>query len=99
MERICHDGFKCSASKKWSYSFNYRLRSLPNGNGLKLLKRIGYSNIDTRRDDGSAFFYEAGLNIDADGAPHGYHPDGRSGLDYLGNAGRPGNWWALVTDK
>jgi hypothetical protein len=48
-------------------------------------------------DDGSAFFYEAGLNIDADGSPHAYHPDGRSGLDYLGNAGRPGNWWALVT--
>jgi hypothetical protein len=50
-------------------------------------------------DDDSAFFYEAGLNIDADGSPHTYHPDGRSGLDYLGNAGRPGNWWALVTDN
>lgn len=76
-----------------------RLSSLANGNGLKLLKRIGYSNIDARRDDGSAFFYEAGLNVDADGAPHAYHPDGKSGLDYLGNAGRPGNWWALVTDN
>jgi hypothetical protein len=47
-----------------------RLSSLANGNGLKLLKRIGYSNIEIRRDDASAFFYEAGLNIDADGAPH-----------------------------
>ena len=73
------------------------LRSGPNGNALKFLKRIGYSNIHTHLDDGSAFFYEAGLNIDADGAPHAYHPDGKSGLDYLGNAGRPGNWWALVT--
>jgi hypothetical protein len=67
--------------------------------GLKLLKRIGYSNINTHADDESAFFYEAGLEIDADGAPYAYHPDGRSGLDYLGNAGRPGDWWALVTDN
>lgn len=66
---------------------------------LKLLKRIGYSNINTLNDDDSAFFYESGLMIDADGAYHAYHPDGRSGLDYLGNAGQPGNWWALVTDN
>jgi hypothetical protein len=75
------------------------LRSEPNGNELKFLKRIGHSNVETHPDDVSAFFYEAGLDIDADGAPHAYHPDGRSGLDYLGNAGRPGNWWALVTDN
>jgi hypothetical protein len=66
---------------------------------LKLLKRIGYSNINTLSDDASAFFYESGLMIDADGAYHAYHPAGRSGLDYLANAGRPGNWWALVTDN
>jgi hypothetical protein len=66
---------------------------------LKLLKRIGYSNVNTLDDDESAFFYESGLMIDADGAYHAYHPDGRSGLDYLGNAGKPGNWWALVTDN
>jgi hypothetical protein len=66
---------------------------------LKLLKRIGYSNIDTLVDDKSAFFYEAGMMIDADGGYHAYNPDGRSGLDYLGNAGKPGNWWALVTDN
>ena len=66
---------------------------------LKFLKRIGYSNINTLDDDDSAFFYQSGLMIDADGAYHAYHPDGRSGLDYLGNAGQPGNWWALVTDN
>jgi hypothetical protein len=66
---------------------------------LKFLKRIGYSDINTLTDDDSAFFYESGLMIDADGAYHAYHPDNRSGLDYLGNAGRPGNWWALVTDN
>jgi hypothetical protein len=67
--------------------------------GLKVLKRVGHSNLNAYADDESAFFYEAGLEIDADGAPHAYHPDGSSGLDYLGNAGRPGDWWALVTDN
>src|SRR5436309_13479669 len=66
---------------------------------LKFLKRIGYADINTLSGDDSAFFYESGLMIDADGAYHAYHPDGRSGLDYLGNAGRPGNWWALVTNN
>jgi Fungal chitosanase of glycosyl hydrolase group 75 len=69
----------------------------PESNGIRLLKRISHSNIKTHVDDDSTFFYEAGLDIDADGSPHAYHPDGRSGLDYLSNAGRPGNWWALVT--
>lgn len=66
---------------------------------IEFLKRIGYSNIKTIADDDSAFFYESGLMIDADGAYHAYHPDHKSGLDYLGNAGTPGNWWALVTDN
>jgi hypothetical protein len=39
------------------------------------------------------------MMIDADGGYHAYHPDNTSGLDYLGNAGKPGNWWALVTDN
>ena len=66
---------------------------------LKFLKRILYSDIHSLQDDSSAFFYESGLMIDADGAYHAYHPDKKSGRDYLGNAGRPGNWWALVTDN
>ncbi|MEX6686459.1 glycoside hydrolase family 75 protein [Danxiaibacter flavus] len=67
--------------------------------GVTLLKRIGYSNINTLENNNSAFFYEAGMMIDADGAYHAYHPDNKSGLDYLGNAGVPGNWWALVTNN
>jgi hypothetical protein len=35
--------------------------------------------------------------IDADGAPNAYHPAGE-GLDVLANAGKPGNWWGVVTD-
>lgn len=46
-------------------------------------------------DDGSIEF-EAGMTIDADGSPRAYHPDGVSGLDYLDNAGYPGNWWGLA---
>lgn len=38
------------------------------------------------------------MSIDADGAPKAYHPVSAQGLDALGNAGKPGNWWALVTD-
>ncbi len=47
---------------------------------------------------GGAIGFLAGLHIDADGAPRAYHPDSAQGLDRLANAGRPGNWWALVTD-
>ena len=43
--------------------------------------------------------YKAGLSIDVSGAPHAYHPDNKSGLDFLVNAGKPGNWWALLTDN
>ena len=38
----------------------------------------------------TAFFYEAGMAIDVDGAPQAYHPepDSNLGLDFLANAGR-----------
>lgn len=45
-----------------------------------------------------AFFFKAGLAIDADGAFRAYHPDDRMGLDTIKHAGRPGNWWALATN-
>ena len=52
----------------------------------------------------STVFYKSGMTIDADGAPKAYHPhwkkpDSKQGLDDLENAGKPGNWWALVTDN
>ncbi len=56
--------------------------------------RIGYSDL---LDNGTLF--EAGLVPDASGAYHGYHPDGRSGVDDLSAVGKPGNWWGLVTDN
>jgi hypothetical protein len=48
--------------------------------------------------DGGTLF-EAGLTIVADGGPHAYHPDSKSGLDNLYDAGNLGHWWALVTDS
>jgi hypothetical protein len=44
-----------------------------------------------------AFFYQAGMTIDADGAPNAYHPD-NTGLDDLANAGTPGRWEGLAKD-
>ena len=48
--------------------------------------------------DNSAFFFETGMTIDADGAPNAYNPDD-TGIDDLENAGEPGNWWALALDQ
>jgi Fungal chitosanase of glycosyl hydrolase group 75 len=71
---------------------------------LELLTTIGGVAVRRRRGE-SAFFFTAGMSIDADGAPRAYHPalPGRPGgappgLDDLRNAGRPGNWFGIVTD-
>lgn len=45
----------------------------------------------------NAFVYQAGMAVDADGAPRAYHPK-NLGLDSLIHAGYPGHWWALATD-
>ncbi len=45
-----------------------------------------------------AFFYVAGMTINADGAPNAYDPEDQRGLDFLRCAGHPGHWSALVTD-
>jgi hypothetical protein len=49
-------------------------------------------------DHGPAFFFSSGLAIDADGAPNAYNPDD-TGLDYLFNAGQPGQWDGIVQDQ
>jgi len=50
-----------------------------------------------RMPDSSAFFFQDGMTIDADGAPNAYNPD-NTGLDDLANAGSPGHWGALAVD-
>lgn len=49
----------------------------------------------------TAFFFVAKMEIDVDGAPRAYHPepDSNLGLDFLANAGSPGNWYGIVTDN
>lgn len=37
------------------------------------------------------------IGLMSDGAYRAYHPDNRSGLDDLRNAGGPGNWYGVVT--
>jgi hypothetical protein len=39
------------------------------------------------------------MAIDGDGARNIYGPPGTSPLDYLANAGHPGNWYGVVTDN
>jgi hypothetical protein len=65
----------------------------------KLIKQIGYSHIYDLPGDPEAFFYEAGMMIDADGSPFAYNPVSSKGLDALANAGSPGDWFALVTEN
>lgn len=44
-----------------------------------------------------AICYRGGFAIDADGSPKAYSLSG-DGLDYLANAGHPGDWWGIVTN-
>jgi hypothetical protein len=60
---------------------------------------VGESYIRRFSTDSSIFFFRAGMMVDADGSPRAYHQDNSKGLDFLGNAGVDGNWWALVTDN
>lgn len=62
----------------------------------KALMVIGGRSVTLLNNGGVRF--HAGMTIDADGSPRCYHPQPGKGLDYLANAGYPGNWWALVTD-
>ena len=48
--------------------------------------------------DSQAFFFVSRMAIDADGAPNAYNPD-NTGLDELANAGAPGHWNGIITDR
>jgi hypothetical protein len=49
--------------------------------------------------DGAALLFKTGATINGDGSPHCYHKDDSKALDYLANAGGPGNWWGVATDS
>lgn len=64
------------------------------------VKEIGFMDGSSINKAGNVISFHAGMNINADGSPHAYHPDGSPpGLDYLANAGKPGNWWGIAVDN
>ena len=62
----------------------------------KLVATIGGDKI-WKLDSSKTICFTAGMFIDADGSPNAYCPDNK-GLDYTANAGKPGNWFGIVTD-
>jgi hypothetical protein len=64
---------------------------------MNKITTIGGVNI---YEDSGAILYLAGMAIDVDGDERAYAPDdsGLQPLDYLDNAGGPGNWWGITTD-
>jgi len=55
--------------------------------------------VSTYKVDGkNGLAFKGGMTIDADGSPHAYNPQ-NTGLDALGNAGKPGNWWGISTNS
>lgn len=59
---------------------------------------IGDTPISIDTENGVITFVD-GFHVDADGSPRAYGPAGTKPLDYLANAGTPGNWWGIATDK
>jgi len=68
---------------------------------FKHLKSVGHTNVWQIKGSSShsAFFFEAGISVDVDGAPNAYGPTDAIALDNHANAGHPGNWWGVQTDK
>lgn len=68
---------------------------------MKLTKMTSIGGVNIYRDEMGAVLYKSGCTINADGSPHAYAPDnsGLSALDWLANAGSPGNWWGIAVDS
>lgn len=76
-----------------------RLNSIAWPPAAKETKIGQLAGIPIFRDASGNIHFTAGMTIDADGSPRCYHPKGSPpGLDYLANAGKPGNWWGIATD-
>lgn len=64
----------------------------------RLIEYVGSVPI-YRHTASNAVLWKHGLMVDADGSPAAYSPKPGQGLDYLADAGSPGDWWALVTNN
>jgi hypothetical protein len=69
-----------------------------NDQNTKLISYVGSVPV-YRHTASNAVLWKYGLNVDADGSPFAYSPNPGQGLDWLADAGHPGEWWALVTDN
>jgi hypothetical protein len=65
---------------------------------VKIEQFTTVGGVPVYRDDKNAVCYRAGCTVNADGSPYAYAPGNLLGLDYLANAGEPGNWWGIATD-
>lgn len=67
---------------------------------MNLTKFDTIGGVPLYHDDKGAVCFKSGCTINADGSPHAYAPDnsGLTALDYLANAGSPGNWWGIACD-
>lgn len=59
---------------------------------MNLVKTVGSVRV---YEDSGALVYKTGATVNGDGSPHCYHSDDDQALDYLANAGSPGNWWGI----
>lgn len=67
-----------------------------------MLKIVAYVGADPIYiDDNGNVHFMGEMKIDGDGSPRNYAPvgSGLKPLDYLANAGSPGNWWGIATDS
>jgi hypothetical protein len=58
---------------------------------------VAVGPVQVWKTSSGAVAFRGALQIDADGAPNAYGPEGK-GLDFLANAGKPGHWWGLVAE-
>lgn len=97
-------GLSCSLESAQSAENHLLSRCLERKREPAKMMRV---NLDAEKMDAApiwqtpnsnAFFFIAGMTIDADGAPNAYNP-GDTGLDELANAGSPIRWDGIVTDR
>jgi hypothetical protein len=63
---------------------------------MNLIKTVGGVKV---YEDRGALIYRTVATVNGDGSPHCYHPNDDQALDYLANAGYPGNWWGIYAPK
>jgi len=70
--------------------------------GFSVVTKLGTTNFYRFSNESASshptFFYKSHMTVDGDGAPNCYGPGDVGTIDYLENAGHPGDWWAVVTD-